>query len=57
MTEENYAANVTEAAVEASTIIIETIGESAEDMAAAAEAITKEATVDMEIIITETIAT
>ena len=57
MAEEHYSANVAEAAVEDSTIITETIGETAEDMEAVSEAITKEATVEVAMMIMETIST
>ena len=57
MVEVDYTANVAEAAVEYATIIIETIVEAVEDMAAAAEAITKEDLVHVAIMIMATIAT
>ena len=57
MVEVDYTANVAEAAVEYATTIIETIVEAVEDMAAAAEAITKEDLVHVAIMIMATIAT
>ena len=56
MTEAYSTANVADSAVGAATIIIEKIGEDAEDMTAAAEEIAEEAMVDAAIIIMATIA-
>ena len=53
MTESDSTTNVVEAAVYADKIIIETIGGAAEDMAAAAEAITEEAMVGVAMNIME----
>ena len=57
MAEADSAANVSETIVEATTIIIETIVEATEYMAMKAEEITKEATVDVVIMIMATIVT
>ena len=57
MFETYFTANVLEAAVEDTTIIIETFGEAAEDMAAVEEAIIEEAMVYVAIMIMATIAT
>ena len=51
MAEEDYTANVAKAAVEVATIIIETIGEAAEDIDVVVESISDEVAVDLEIII------
>ena len=57
MAEAYYTANMLESFVEATTIIMEKIGEAAEDMETAAEKITKEVTMDVAIMIMETIVT